>query len=63
MRAGVTIDDSFVDDTIDLLAHAKPIKAVTQAELRDGTDTVDDAEAGGSVDDELAELALTSDDE
>jgi len=63
VRAGVTIDDTFVDDTIELLAHAGPVKAVAQSDLRDGKDTVDDAEIGGSVDDELEQLALSSDDD
>ena len=63
VRAGVTIDDTFVEDTIDLLAHAKPIKAIRQEDLRDGSDTIDDIESGGSVDDELEALEVVADEE
>jgi hypothetical protein len=54
VRAGITAEDDFVDETIDLLvsSRAKAVPTITQSDLRDGSDTVDDTDHG-DVDEEL----------
>jgi len=61
VRAGVMGNDDFAYEAIDLLAKAKPVKSVTAADLRDGSDTDDDTEgfdADAAIEDSQAEFKL-----
>ena len=64
VRAGVMGNDDFAYEAIDLLAKAKPVKSVTAADLRDGSDTDDDTEgfdADAAIEDSQAEFKLDED--